>query len=118
NSLDKAAFIERIESSEMRKKLIEMCINGASLNELKVCLSSIKKTFDVDREKKLKPGRISKRVNLGFTNKVGVIKRIVEAFLAHHEEDDYQKIFSSTDWSSYSSVTQVFRRFIQKLEQE
>ena len=119
-SLDKAAVIAGIESSDLRNEAIHACMDGCSLKDLRKMITRDKQTI---RKKSLqnltlKRGRTSSRVNMGFTLKTDVIQTIVQSVLTKTEYKKYNDIFSKVDWDHFEQSTRAFRKLIEILEHE
>lgn len=121
NNLDKAAYIAKIKSVDMRQKALNACIDGASLKRLRdltekkyAMVSSCEITIKTNK----KQGRVPQRVNMGITHKPEVIKKIVHLVTQQAEYNNYATHFEGIDWADYAHVTQAFRKLISILEKE
>jgi ParB family chromosome partitioning protein len=120
-SLDKAAVLAGIEAEDLRKHAIEACITGCSLKELRQMISQQR---DFSRKKKqlslqsLTPRALPRRVNMGSTGQIAVIKEIVETILGKTKYQKYLPIFATIDWAQVKHSALAFRQLIDILEQE
>lgn len=118
-NLDKAALIASVDSEDVRKHVINACISGSSLKELRHLINhqdSVKKTkLDLITSKR---GRTALKVNLGSTRNIDVIKTIVDLVLTQEPYDKYADIFSQINWSDLRQASKAFRKFIEILEVE
>ena len=118
-NLDKAALLANIESDELRKQAIEVCMNGSSLKELKQFIhqqNSIKKR--VTAAPTSHRGRSNKKINMGSTFKPQVIRTIIDAVLTNKNFDQYSHLFSQIDWYDLRQATKAFRKLVEILEMD
>src|SRR3990167_9105918 len=88
-SLDKAAIIAGIESSEIRREALQACIDGCSLKELRKIVAQGKQTLRKETLINVKRGRAVTRVNMGFTLNSSVVQAIVESVLSQIKYKKY-----------------------------
>lgn len=119
-SLDKAAVIAGIESTDLRSEALQACINGCSLKELRSMITREKQTIKKQslHNLSLKRGRTSSRINMGTTHKTDVVQVIVHSVLNQMEFKKYNDIFSKVDWNHFDQSTRAFRKLIDILEHE
>lgn len=113
-NIEKAALIARAPGS-LQDRLIEACISGATLKELKNLIAD-NKVIETVLSKKLQKGRQSSRVNLGTTKNIGVAKTIIEALLQNEKFSHLSQKVSDILWDDYKSVTNAFKLLISALE--
>ncbi|MBA3706002.1 MAG: ParB/RepB/Spo0J family partition protein [Bacteroidetes bacterium] len=122
NNLDKAAFIAKIGQKDLRQSVIQSCIKGSSLKELRRLVEIEKNTAkqqeNSERETHKKPGRSATRVNLGTTNNTKVIKRIVFSVLKEPEYKHIESHFVNINWEKFEQATKAFKKFLSFLEKE
>lgn len=122
NNLDKAAFIAKIERTDLRKNVIESCIKGSSLKELRRLVESEKsnlKRQEIESKKSPKKrGRAATRVNLGATSNPNVIKKIVLSVLKEPGLKHIESHFVNINWEEFEQVTKAFKKFLSFLEKE
>src|SRR5690606_6548159 len=89
-NLDKAALVAGVEQKDLRNTILEACVQGSSLKELRAMLNQ-QKQLQVKATVMKMPtrGRQTSKVNMGSTKEAGVIKRIVECVLSHHRYSQY-----------------------------
>ena len=109
-SLDKAAFIAKADT-HLQDILIEHCIAGATLKELKT-LTLVNKKKMGDK----KPTPVT-GVNLGKCKKVSSVKFIIESVMKNPQCLPLQKNFSQINWDSPKAVTSAFQKMIKMLDQ-
>lgn len=117
-SLDKAAVIASIDSSELRKEALQACINGSSLKELRAIISRDKQAAKAPLQLPAKRGRAISRVNMGFTLKTDVVAAIVNSVLNQTQFKKYSDIFSKVNWEHFDQASRAFKKLIDILEHE
>jgi ParB family chromosome partitioning protein len=119
-SLDKAAVIAGINSSELRNEVLQACINGSSLKELRNMVARDKQSIKKQslEHLPLKRGRAVSRINMGFTLKTDVVQAIVNSVLNQEEFKRYSDIFSKVNWAHYEQASRAFRKLIEILEHQ
>lgn len=114
-NLDKAAFILGIQSNEQRKMVIEACVGGASLKELKK-ISEAK----IEKVVALKPverrGRQSQAVKFGETKNIKVAKVILESLILNPDLSVSLNSFKGLALADHRSLTEVFKQVLKTLE--
>jgi ParB family chromosome partitioning protein len=119
-SLEKAAVLSNIQSNILRKKAIDLCINGATLKQLKDLLEQdkIKKTErPVLKESPRKAGRPYRSVNLGSTPNLKVARIILDSVMTNPWLSDLSSDFIKLDLDNPKNLSESFRLVIKKLEQ-
>lgn len=119
-SLDKAALVAGIESTTLRSQVLDACVQGSSLKELRAMISQQKLlTKSLNKAPKvLTRGRQAIKVNMGSTKKAEVVKRIVDCVITHDRYDKYTELFTRVNWSDLKQTTKAFRKLIELLETE
>jgi ParB family chromosome partitioning protein len=119
-SLDKAAVLAGVDSPEVRTEALQACINGCSLKELRKVISKEKSASkkQVLTAQAPKRGRVTTRVNMGFTLNTEVVQTIVSSVLAQNHFRKYADIFSKVDWSHFEQSARAFKKLVEILEQE
>ena len=113
NNLDKAAAIATADSIELRQKLIQECISGTSLKEMRNIISNTK--LEIQKTKK---GRVAARINMGYAANTDVIRQIVTAVINQKPFEKHAVVFKNIDWSQCKDVTKAFKKLIEMLEQK
>lgn len=118
-NLDKAALIAGVPTREVRQQVIDACINGSSLKELRNIINQQKllKKNKVELQTS-KRGRSTAKINMGVTFKTEVVKAIVDCMLTQKEYQKYMDIFSRIDWMDLRQSTKAFRKLIEIMEVE
>lgn len=119
-SLEKAAFLAKIENTQLRARLIKYCI------EENISLAGLKKLSKENERitKEMKTiavqgkGRAAKRVTLGYTNKISVAKKLVDLMLPAVSSQELGNRLKQIDWQDYSSVSKGFQVLIKLMEKE
>lgn len=118
-NLDKAALIAGIETADVRREMIDACINGSSLKTLRSIIQQ-QKMLKKNRAaiKTTQRGRSTVKINMGTTSKADVIKQIVGCVLVQREFEKYTGVFSHVDWTDLRQATKAFRKLIEIMELE
>ena len=118
-SLEKAAVLSRLTSQTLRKKALELCIDGTSLKNLKnfVEEKTILKEEKIEQKEKVKEfhGRRT-RINLGHTLKIEIVRIIIDSVIKQTEFDQINKDLYPKDWHNYQDVELTFKKLIHLLE--
>lgn len=119
-SLDKAAIIAGIVSSETRKDAMQACFDGSSLKELRRIIAREKyvEKQSLTSSKNNKRGRVATRINMGSTVNIRVIHTLVNSVLHQPSFKGYSNVFSKVDWTRYEDATRAFKKLIELLEKE
>lgn len=119
-NLDKAALLASIDSPSLRSRAIDACVQGSSLKELRNIVTQYKSL--TTREKaEIKPsnrGRSTTKINMGSTQRVEVVKRIVDCVVSHDQYGKYMDLFAKVKWDDLKQTTKAFRKLIELLELE
>lgn len=118
-NLDKAALIAGVASAEVRRQVIDACVNGSSLKELRSIIAQQKavKKHKVALHAS-KRGRNTAKINMGTTSKAAVVKAIMDSVLCQKEYDKYAEIFLQVNWTDLRQTTKAFRKLIELMELE
>ena len=117
-NLDKAAYLAGIDDVPLRQRLIQACIAGANLKELKRLAQQqaiIHRNQYAIKEKQ--QGRAANQINMGKTAKAMVVRIIIDAVVHHHFRQPIE-IFRTVNWTDFKQVTQAFQRLLRMLESE
>lgn len=117
-NLDKAALVASVESPDLRQSLLDACVTGSSLKELRALISQQKTLNKANVVRKSSRGRAAKKVNMGSTEKAEVIKTIVDCVLSHSQYDKFINLFSAVNWRDLNQTTKAFRKLVELLEIE
>ncbi len=114
-NLDKASFIAKADQ-EFEKSLISACVKGATLQNLKTLLASLK------AEKKLalpaiKAGRPISHINFGNTKNIHVAEVLIKTLVESKRFQHLSKAIEQIDWNNYQSVSKVFKTIIAEIEE-
>lgn len=110
-NIEKAAFLAKAEEP-IQATLIQSCINGATLAELK----RLRRELIEEPRKPLK-GRPTMKINFGFTSNINVAKTILESVLRNKEFHPYKQKIGLVQWDSHKSIAGAFKQLIKLLEQ-
>ena len=110
-NIEKAAFIAK-SLPKIQNILIQACLNGATLSELKKLAREIP-TANIRPGK----GRPTTKINFGSTNSTKVAKKIIDAILDHKNFQDFNSRLGDIRWNDHRSIAMAFRQLIRLLEQ-
>ena len=114
-SLEKAAFLSSIESTEVRQQAMNACIAGATLKQLKSMMEkSQPKALALKAVEKR--GRQTISVNFGGTKNTRVAKMIIESVLNHHPVIPNHTALEEIDWNNHRTVSETFKQLLKSLE--
>ncbi len=122
NSLDKAALIAKIKQNDLRQSVIQSCIKGSNLKELRRLVENEKivgrqqESQNIKTQKKW--GKAATRVNLGVTSNTKVIKKIVFSVLKEPELKHIESHFVDINWEEFEQATIAFKKLLNFLEKE
>ncbi len=110
NSIDKAAFIAK-SPRNLESKLIQACINGNTLAQMKKIVNSkISNNKRTVRTPKTK-------INLGSTNNKKVAKIIFDSVIQNKSVQKHVAHLDTIDWDNNKSIMYAFNRLLKSLEQ-
>lgn len=116
-NLEKAAFLAKIDDSVLRQKLINKCtVENLSLAALRKIIHEDQKVINTMKKLKVKNSRATKRVALGFTNEILVVKHLLDLVKTNSSSDQLETLLTKIDWNNYSSVSKGFQLIIKSLE--
>jgi len=110
-NIEKIAFITK-SSAKIQPPLIQACLNGATLSELK---KLTRETPIISNKTGI--GRPTNKVNFGSTTSTKVAKVIVDMLLEHKDFQHFNSKFINICWDNHKEVAMVFRRLLKSLEQ-
>lgn len=114
-SLEKAAIISDIKESAIRKQVVDACIAGATLREMKN-LADQAKIKPITIKQVERRGRHSSSINFGATKNINVARIVMESILANKSLSHVTSSFSNVDWSDQRSVTETFKHLLKAIE--
>lgn len=115
NSLERAAYIARLESDESRDLALNLSKNVNSLKELKELVSK-SDTAQNDKTKRNKKGRKVSKVNLGQTKATKVVETLISLFTEKETGTKYKDQFQQFDLSNPSDASAAFGKLVKILE--
>lgn len=120
NSLEKAAIIAKAKSSSHRSSLLQACLDGASLKQLKHKVIQYKnidrlstKTIVTNRKR---PGKQPKKVTLGSTRSRGVVSKLVQLVAMDPLYEKFRNQLKAMSFEDYSSCSNAFSSLLQIME--
>ncbi len=115
NSLERAAYIARIESDETRELALKLSETVTNFKELKELIAK-NDNFEKAQPKKSKQGRKPSKVNLGQTKATKVVETIIQLFTEKEVGSKYKEQFQQYDLKNPSDASAAFGRLIKILE--
>jgi len=109
-NIDKAAFIAK-SSARVQPMLIQRCVTGATLAELKKIASENKPDITVSDK-----NQTGAKINLGSTSHTAVAKDIVNAVLGHKNYQHLAPHLGNVAWEDHRSVSTSFKKLLKLLE--
>jgi ParB family chromosome partitioning protein len=118
-NLDKAALLAGISSPVVRAQVMEACLNGSSLKELRSMVQQ-QKTLQRNKTtlKAVKQGRATAKINMGSTTQGIVVKAMIDCVVNQHPYKKFADVFSDVNWADMRQTTKAFRKLIELLELE
>lgn len=110
-NIEKVALIVK-SPQEIQAILIEHCLNGAPLSELKRLAKDV-----LTGNKKMKKGRPTSKVNFGSTTSTKAAKEIISSVLDHENFKHLRPKFDNICWDDHRSIATAFKQLIKLLEQ-
>lgn len=113
-NLEKAALISNLDDSIDRSQVIEACINGATLKQMKSLVEQkSRKILPLETERR---GRRTATVNFGMTANKQAAKIVIEALMDHKSLSSFSNTFENTDWDNFRSMSETFKNLLKTLE--
>ena len=110
-NIEKVAFIAKSDDS-IQATLIEACLAGATLSELKKLAREIPAT-----DKKPTKGRPATKINFGSTKSSKAAKAIIDAVLNHKSFQHFSEKLGNVCLDDHKSIATTFRQLVKLLEQ-
>lgn len=120
NSIEKGAFLARIQDSSTRTRLIKECESGASLRELQSMLT-LSHRHEKESKKESPSRRVGKpltRINMGITRDPQVVMKIVRSVVERPEFKKFAVFFDKIKWQDLDEAKKAFKKLIELLESE
>jgi ParB family chromosome partitioning protein len=117
-SLEKAVLIENEKNTEAKRHLLNLCINGSSLKELR----KVAKNQDINsrhinnRVTSRRPGKAPSKINLGNTTNKFVVRKIINIVSEDICYTQFSSIFNNMNFEDFSSCTNAFEALIKLME--
>ncbi len=124
NSLEKAAIIAKARSGQQKSLLMQSCLDGASLKQLKQESAQQKKIDKISTQltpasEKKQPGKKATKINLGFTKNTAVVAKLAQLVSMDPLYSNFGNQFSEMsfdDFGSCSNSISVLIRLMEKIE--
>lgn len=113
NNLEKAAVLARVKDNNLIPKLLEYCVQGITLENLKKLIER----KPANKQKVVnKKGRPVSCINLGTTQNKTVVKNIIYAMLTNENYIIYKNQFENVNWDDYSAINEAFKKLLDIME--
>lgn len=123
NNLEKAAIVAKAKTEASKSALLQACLEGMSLQQLKEISSKQKKVKAEEilpqQEKvcdKNRPGRKALKINLGSTQKISVVSKLVELVFKDPTYARFKTQFDSMGFDDFSACTNSMSALIKLME--
>lgn len=119
-NLDKAALVAGVDSVSMRESLIDACIDGASVKQLRKLISQQKAVLREAKQvrKATSAGRKAKKINMGSTETSAVVHTIIDCVVKQKGLDKQTNLFDNINWDDLRQVSKAFKQLVNLLEHE
>lgn len=116
NSLEKAAVIAKASSTEQRDCLLDLCVEGATLRDLKQNANKQRGVQKLSKQlvkaRKNAPGRKASKINLGATQSIVAIKKLITLVAADPMYAKFNAELKCLPLSDYSQCASSFRALL------
>ncbi len=120
NSLEKASIIAKARSSQQKSLLMQSCLNGASLKQLKQESSQQKKINRISAQptstSKKRPGKKATKINLGSTKSTAVVSKLVQLVSMDPLYSNFENQFSEMSFNDFGSCSNSISALIRLME--
>lgn len=117
-NLEKISFLAKVEEKDLRAHLLATCIeNNLPLARLKAIYQDAKKNAKLAKMPiRATKGRTARRVTLGYTDQINVVKKLIELVLTQTPYPSLHSVIKDIDWNDCSAVSKAFQRLIKSME--
>ncbi len=116
-SLEKAALIATIQTSDLKEHALNECLAGANLKRLKAIAAQKPNKIAQIKKSVESRGRQTTSVNLGITKNVGVAQLVLDSILKNNALSPIAIHFKQVDWNDYRAINNTFKQLVKKLEE-
>ncbi len=117
NSISKAYQVNKISDENQRKSMIDNLFQG-KITQAELSTADI---FDTKKNIKKNPrkrGRKSKKITMGCTKNINVIKEILSLITQKKRYHSLKNEFSKINWENNNDISEKFKMFIDFMEKE
>lgn len=120
NNLDRAVLIASVDDSDLRNELIDASASGSTLSEIKSMIANNKK----EKREKVRKGFSENRgattrfVNLGKTDDINAVKKLIEAVISCSQYNMHTNLFKEINWNSPKDVAAGFKNLLNVLRKD
>lgn len=119
-SLEKASLIAKAKKKAHQERLLELCLDGATLKEIKqesVRQRKTNKAHSIPTQSTKKtPGKKASKIKLGATTNEAVVGKIINFVLSRKPYTQYQDQFKDLALDDYDSYKKAFSLLISIME--
>jgi ParB-like chromosome segregation protein Spo0J len=122
NNLEKAAIVAKAKTEANKSALLQACLEGISLQQLKEISSKQKKAKaeEILPQQKVgdknRPGRKFLKINLGSTQKISVVHKLIELVFKDPTYAQFKIQFDSMGFDDFSACTNSMSALIELME--
>ncbi len=121
NNLEKAAIIAKARNEISRSALLKACLDGTSLKQLKEEAAKQKKIEVILPTKespvKKRSGRKAVKINLGSTQKISVVRKLIDLVFQDPAYAKFKPQFSAMALNDFSSCSNSISALIKLMEE-
>lgn len=118
-SLEKAVVISNATNPKHRHLLLEACLQGASLKQLKKeakTLKDVKMAVHSDSKSSIKPGKKAEKINMGSTKNRAVITKLVNLVASNKSYAAFTNHFEVMKFETFGDCVNSFNSLIKIME--
>ena len=118
-NLEKAAIVAKVRSDKEREGLIQACINGASLKQLKQQVT-LQKNLQIGsvqvKRSSQRPGKKAAKVNLGWTKNKHVVKKLIRLVTDDPLYHPFKDELLTASFDDFNDCASAFAKLIQVMD--
>jgi len=118
-SLEKAVVIANATNDKHKQFLLDACLQGASLRQLKneaKALKDVKVVAQPEIKPSVKPGKKAIKITMGSTKNKTVITRLVNLVASDNRYSAYTSHFESMKFETFGDCVNSFNNLIKIME--
>ncbi len=118
-SIEKAVLIANAANQKHKELLLEACLKGASLKQLKKeakTLKDVETTVRFDNKPSVKPGKKAEKINMGSTKNKTIITKLVRLVASDKNYSAFTSHFKEMKFDTFGSCVNSFNSLIKIME--